>query len=137
MNDFEIHSMSLELIHQNRGMEDKLGGFTLMQDDMFVSPKLVKLREMLPSLISDGHRILLFSQWTSCLDILECLMNALSLKFFRLDGSTTINERQDMIDEFNADQDIKVFLLSTRAGGMGINLTGETGSLRRSEEKDQ
>ena len=59
----------------------------------------------------------------SCLDILECLLNSISMKFFRLDGQTTIAERQDMIDEFNSDLTIPVFLLSTRAGGMGINLT--------------
>ena len=123
MSDFGIHSMALELIHQNKAMSDKLGKFTLMEDDMFVSPKLTKLRSLLPSLVSDGHRILLFSQWTSCLDILECLLNSISMKFFRLDGQTTIAERQDMIDEFNSDLTIPVFLLSTRAGGMGINLT--------------
>ncbi|GMH79941.1 hypothetical protein TL16_g08330, partial [Triparma laevis f. inornata] len=66
---------------------------------------------------------LLFSQWTMCMDILECLLNSLGMKFFRLDGSTDIKERQDMIDEFNEDESISVFLLSTRAGGMGINLT--------------
>ena len=111
MSDFDIHNMSLELIHQNKAMADKLGKFTLMEDDMFVSPKLTKLRELLPALVNDGHRILLFSQWTSCLDILECLMNALDMKFFRLDGQATIAERQDMIDEFNSDLNIPVFLL--------------------------
>ncbi|GMI00115.1 hypothetical protein TrVE_jg570 [Triparma verrucosa] len=123
MSDFAIHSMCLEIIHDNASMSRPLGRFTLMEDDMFVSPKLTKLKTMLPELISDGHRILLFSQWTTCLDILECLLNSLDLKFFRLDGQTDISTRQDMIDDFTADDSVKVFLLSTRAGGMGINLT--------------
>jgi SWI/SNF-related matrix-associated actin-dependent regulator 1 of chromatin subfamily A len=56
------------------------------------------------------------------MDLLECLLNSLSVKFFRLDGGTAISERQDMIDQFNKNN-VPVFLLSTRAGGMGINLT--------------
>jgi len=58
-----------------------------------------------------------------CLDILEAFLDSLSLKYLRLDGKTPIVERQNMIDEFNRNDSIPVFLLSTRAGGMGINLT--------------
>jgi len=123
MSDFLIHSMCLDIIQDNNSMKDKLERFTLMETDMFVSPKLERLRTMLPKLVKEGHRVLLFSQWTMCMDILECLLNSLGMKFFRLDGSTDIKERQDMIDEFNEDESISVFLLSTRAGGMGINLT--------------
>lgn len=57
------------------------------------------------------------------MDLLGCLMESLDLAFLRLDGSTNISERQKMIDEFNNNSSIPVFLLSTRAGGMGINLT--------------
>ena len=58
-----------------------------------------------------------------CLDLLECLMGAIDFNYLRLDGQTSIPERQNLIDQFNNDSSIPVFLLSTRAGGMGINLT--------------
>jgi SWI/SNF-related matrix-associated actin-dependent regulator 1 of chromatin subfamily A len=60
------------------------------------------------------------------LDILEPFLGHLKMKFLRLDGSTPVAERQDLIDEFNDDDSIRVFLLSTRAGGLGINLTSGT-----------
>ncbi len=68
-------------------------------------------------------RVLIFSQWTRCLDLLGCFLESLQMRFLRLDGQTDIGERQRLIDEFNIDTSIPVFLLSTRAGGMGINLT--------------
>ena len=71
-----------------------------------------------------GHRILIFSMWTSVLDILEVLLHqALSVPYMRLDGSTKVEERQALIDRFNTDPEVKVFLLSTKAGGLGLNLT--------------
>jgi hypothetical protein len=78
---------------------------------------------MIPDLVAKGHRILLFSQWQMTLDLLVALVRSLDLKYFRLDGSTLIAERQGMIDEFNKNPDIPIFLITTRAGGMGINLT--------------
>ena len=78
---------------------------------------------MLPKLIKEGHRMLIFSQWTRCLDLIGCLLDTMDLRFIRLDGQTTISERQELIDEYTNDTSIPVFLLSTRAGGMGINLT--------------
>lgn len=83
----------------------------------------VVLKDLLPKLIKDGHRMLIFSQWTRCLDLLGCLMDAMNLRYLRLDGQTTISERQSLIDQYTDETDIPVFLLSTRAGGMGINLT--------------
>lgn len=77
----------------------------------------------LPELVAAGHRVLIFSQWTKLLDVLEILMTALSLGYLRLDGSTPVAERQDLINTFNLDLSKQVFLLSTRAGGLGINLT--------------
>jgi SWI/SNF-related matrix-associated actin-dependent regulator 1 of chromatin subfamily A len=78
---------------------------------------------MLPKLIREGHRILIFSQWTRVLDLLGCLLDTMETQFLRLDGQTTISERQTLIDQYTNDENIPVFLLSTRAGGMGINLT--------------
>jgi SWI/SNF-related matrix-associated actin-dependent regulator of chromatin subfamily A containing DEAD/H box 1 len=56
-------------------------------------------------------------------DVLEPFLDHMGIRFVRLDGSTPVSERQALIDDFNCDDDIKVFLLSTRAGGLGINLT--------------
>jgi superfamily II DNA/RNA helicase len=57
------------------------------------------------------------------LDILEEVMVTLGISYLRLDGSTHVNERQGLIDEFNDNSQISVFLISTKAGGVGINLT--------------
>ena len=67
--------------------------------------------------------MLLFSQWTKLLDLLEVLMEDLDMKYLRLDGSTPVRTRQNMVDQFNSDDSIPVFLLATKAGGLGINLT--------------
>lgn len=123
MSDFDIHLAALELIDENHCRKDEMERYTLEEHDLFSSPKFERLRVLLPELVSNGHRILIFSQWTKCMDLLGCLMESLDLKFFRLDGQTQISERQNLIDEFNKDPSIPVFLLSTRAGGMGINLT--------------
>ncbi len=66
---------------------------------------------------------MIFSQWTRVLDLLGCFLETLDLSFLRLDGQTDISERQSLIDRFTNDTSIPLFLLSTRAGGMGINLT--------------
>ena len=71
---------------------------------------------------ANGDRVLVFSQFVQVLNILELVLETLDLRFFRLDGSTKVEERQSMIDEFYADESIAVFLLSTKAGGAGINL---------------
>ncbi|KAK6009542.1 helicase protein [Ostertagia ostertagi] len=70
-----------------------------------------------------GDKVLIFSQFTSMLDILEVYLRIRQYSFRRLDGSTPVMDRQEMINEFNNDPELCVFLLSTRAGGLGINLT--------------
>ena len=57
------------------------------------------------------------------LDILEEVMKSIGMNYLRLDGSTHVNDRQGLIDEFNENSQITVFLISTKAGGVGINLT--------------
>lgn len=118
-SDFDIHCAALELLDENPLRRDELARYTLEEEDLFSSPKFVRLRSLLPELVAKGHRILIFSQWTRCMDLLGCLMESLQMKFLRLDGKTSIPERQNLIDEFNQDSSIPVFLLSTRAGGMG------------------
>jgi len=122
-SDFDLHCAALELIEESKFRRAELERYTLSQEDLFSSPKFERLRVLLPELVGKGHRVLIFSQWTRCMDLLGCLMESLDLKFLRLDGSTKIEERQTRIDTFNEDASIPVFLLSTRAGGMGINLT--------------
>lgn len=56
------------------------------------------------------------------MDIIEVLLNDLQLNFLRLDGTTPVKERQEMIDKFESDPTINIFILSTKAGGLGINL---------------
>ncbi|KAK4695899.1 hypothetical protein P7C71_g1938, partial [Lecanoromycetidae sp. Uapishka_2] len=86
------------------------------------SGKVSKLAELLLKFKSNGDRILVFSQFVMVLDILEAVLEQLEMTFFRLDGNTKTDERQDMIDQFYREPEITVFLLSTGAGGTGINL---------------
>jgi DNA excision repair protein ERCC-6 len=72
-----------------------------------------------------GHKTLLFAQHRIMLDILEKFVRSLSgFKYRRMDGNTPIPQRQSMVDEFNTDPNLHVFLLTTKVGGLGINLTG-------------
>ncbi|KAI5711284.1 hypothetical protein M8J75_015718 [Diaphorina citri] len=85
--------------------------------------KLVLLSKMLKKLKEDGHRVLIFSQMTKMLDILEDYLDGEGYKYERIDGNITGSMRQESIDRFNAPGASQfVFLLSTRSGGLGINL---------------
>ncbi|KAF7287761.1 hypothetical protein GWI33_003395 [Rhynchophorus ferrugineus] len=87
------------------------------------SGKLFVLDGLLRKLKEEGHRVLIYSQMTKMIDLLEEYMWHRHHKYMRLDGSSKISERRDMVADFQARTDIFVFLLSTRAGGLGINLT--------------
>lgn len=72
-----------------------------------------------------GSRVLIFSQWTSLLDIMEWFMQQRGHTYVRLDGSTQVEDRLSLVDRFNEPGNgLFAFLLSTRAGGQGLNLTG-------------
>ncbi|KAH0785021.1 F/Y-rich N-terminus family protein [Histomonas meleagridis] len=87
------------------------------------SGKFILLDKLLPKLKSDGHRVLIFSQMTKLLDLLEYYLDYFRYKHLRIDGNVPGRARQPLIDQFNAkDSDIFIFLLCTRAGGLGINL---------------
>ena len=122
-NDFNIHLTALDLINENIHRGKDLDRYILKEDSLFQSAKFESLRSLLPNLIAENHRILIFSSWTSCLDLLGCLMDYLNIKFQRMDGSFASAERQMLIDRFNNDKSYSVFLLSTKACGLGINLT--------------
>ncbi|KAF7463987.1 Hypothetical predicted protein [Marmota monax] len=87
------------------------------------SGKLYALDVLLTRLKSQGHRVLIYSQMTRMIDLLEEYMVYRKHTYMRLDGSSKISERRDMVADFQNRNDIFVFLLSTRAGGLGINLT--------------
>ncbi|XP_072371480.1 chromodomain-helicase-DNA-binding protein 6 isoform X3 [Scyliorhinus torazame] len=86
--------------------------------------KLVLIDKLLPKLIAGGHKVLIFSQMVRCLDILEDYLIHRRYTYERIDGRVRGNLRQAAIDRFSKpDSDRFVFLLCTRAGGLGINLT--------------
>ncbi|KAM0882918.1 hypothetical protein ACQ4PT_031959 [Festuca glaucescens] len=87
------------------------------------SGKFELLDRLLPKLHRAGHRVLLFSQMTKLLNILEVYMQMYNFKYMRLDGSTKTEERGKLLADFNKkDSEYFIFLLSTRAGGLGLNL---------------
>ncbi|XP_022104139.1 lymphocyte-specific helicase-like [Acanthaster planci] len=87
------------------------------------SGKLLVLERLLPALKKKSHKVLIFSQMTKMLDVLEDYCYLRKYQFCRLDGTMKLTDRQEQIDEFNKNPDVFLFLLSTRAGGLGINLT--------------
>ncbi len=87
------------------------------------SGKLELLMEIIPEAIANDHRILVFSQFTSMLRIIEGELKELDISYFYLEGSTPTEERNDFVKRFNAGEG-KVFLISLKAGGTGLNLTG-------------
>jgi SNF2 family DNA or RNA helicase len=86
--------------------------------------KLQKLDTLLRDLKAGGHRALIFTQMTRVLDVLEIFLNIHGHRYLRLDGATKIEQRQILTERFNNDNRILAFILSTRSGGLGINLTG-------------
>ncbi|MEM9026541.1 MAG: DEAD/DEAH box helicase, partial [Verrucomicrobiota bacterium] len=86
------------------------------------SSKLQAFREILEEALEDGHRILVFSQFVSVLKLLRTELEDQGHSYCYLDGST--RNRQSLVDRFNENEDIPVFLISLKAGGTGLNLTG-------------
>ncbi|KAL1417095.1 hypothetical protein MTO96_027151 [Rhipicephalus appendiculatus] len=115
MSDFELHTLCTKfpILHE----------FKLDDDKILDSGKFKELDSLLQEHKEKKNRMLIFSQFTMMLDILEVYLNIRHHKWLRLDGQTSVADRQDLIDQFNGDDEILVFLLSTRAGGLGINLT--------------
>ncbi len=87
------------------------------------SGKLKQCLDLLSEAISSGHKILLFSSYTSMFDIIEEELKSQHIEYFKLVGNTPVNKRIEMVDEFNNNENIKVFLISLKAGGTGLNLT--------------
>ena len=110
-----------DLVH--RELYQKKPGYYYGAEEKSGKMKVVKA--LLELWKRQGHRTLLFSQTRQMLDILERFVRDIGgLQYRRMDGGTNIGIRQSIVDEFNTDQSIDVFLLTTRVGGLGINLTG-------------
>ncbi|KOO22805.1 DNA excision repair protein ercc-6 [Chrysochromulina tobinii] len=92
--------------------------------DWKLSGKMVVMRQILLTWQQRGDRALIFCQTKQMLDIVQGHVLGAGYTFRRLDGSTPVGVRLQLIDEFNSDDSIFLFLLTTRAGGLGINLTG-------------
>lgn len=87
------------------------------------SGKFDMLDACIMKLLRTGHRLLIFNQMTKVVDLQERLLTYRDIRFFRLDGNTRPEDRKTMVADFNSpDSDINVFLLTTRAGGLGVNL---------------
>ncbi len=96
----------------------------LIKDGTGESAKLEAFRELLAESIDEGHRMLVFSQFTSLLALLREELDAQGVGYCYLDGSMTAKARQAAVDRFQGDAAVPVFLISLKAGGTGLNLTG-------------
>lgn len=99
-----------------------LSKFQLQNQEWMDSGKVIKLLELLKKYKANGDRALVFSQFTSVMDILGWVFDDQDIAFMRMDGNTPIAERQSLMDTFYADESIGVFMISTKSGGAGINL---------------
>lgn len=108
----------------SEAVEERSASLTVSHRQLVdASSKLQLLELMLPKLKERGHRVLIFSQFLKQLDIIEDFLDGLGLPFQRLDGNVGSLEKQKRIDAYNAPgSPLFAFLLSTRAGGVGINL---------------
>jgi len=87
------------------------------------SGKLNQCIELVKDGIQSGHKILLFSGYTSMFEIIEQALKKEGISYLKLTGKTSVKDRFELIEQFNNDENIKVFLISLKAGGTGINLT--------------
>ena len=95
----------------------------LHADSRETSPKIAFVIERLNELMEAGHSALVFSQFTSFLDLVETALTTHHIPYVRLDGSTPTGKRRTLVKQFQQGQDASVFLLSLKAGGQGLNLT--------------
>ncbi len=96
----------------------------LIFNESFSSAKLNLALELIQRAIASNHRILVFSQFSSVFPILASMLDAEEIPYFILDGKTKSLERMELADSFNSNPNIKVFMISLKAGGTGLNLVG-------------
>ncbi|KAJ3748791.1 SNF2 family N-terminal domain-containing protein [Lentinula detonsa] len=105
------------------GMYKSIRKYEQPSDCFLDSGKIQMLLTLLTEYQKEDRKILIFSQFTQILDILEVILKKKDIHYLVLTGSTPVDVRQSLVDEFSEDPSIPIFLLSTKAGGMGINLT--------------
>ena len=89
------------------------------------SGKMAVVRSLLPIWKRLGHKTLLFCQGVQMLDVIEAFIRRQDdIRYIRMDGKTPVKQRQTLVDQFNNDPELDVFLLTTKVGGLGVNLTG-------------
>ena len=105
-------------------VEDKMNPTGHINDTLVrTSGKVELLSRILPKFFATGHRVLIFFQMTKVMDIMEDFLKMMGWKYLRLDGGTKNDERAGHVQLFNApNSEYTVFILSTRAGGLGLNL---------------
>ena len=96
----------------------------LLYDEEFENTKIDMAIDLIKSSIAGNHRILLFSQFTQSFPILTKRLDAEGIKHYTLDGQTKSKTRMELVESFNHDPSIKVFIISLKAGGTGLNLVG-------------
>jgi SNF2 family DNA or RNA helicase len=96
----------------------------LLYDEQFENTKIDMAMDLIRSSISANHRILLFSQFAQTFPLITKRLEAEGIKYYTLDGSTKSKDRVNMVNSFNEDSSIKVFIISLKAGGTGLNLVG-------------
>jgi len=101
---------------------EKIDGKVVKNHKQIQSTKINFLIEQLEQIIEEGHQVIVFSQFTTYLDIIQGFVAEKHWKFSRIDGSQTLRTRQTQVDEFQAGK-TNVFLISLKAGGVGLNLT--------------
>ncbi|EJD02713.1 uncharacterized protein FOMMEDRAFT_122741 [Fomitiporia mediterranea MF3/22] len=117
--DFMSDSGIIDCIRQYKSTQKHLLDESVYLD----SGKVRAMLKLLDHYKAEGRKCLIFSQFTQVLDILRVILDQASIKYLLLTGSTPVDVRQGLVDQFTEDESIPVFLLSTKAGGMGINLT--------------
>ena len=121
--DSEVSNMKiLSLITRLRQIASHPSMF--LEDYEYGSSKVNQCVELVKEAISSGHKMLIFSSFTSIFDILEKELEKNDIKYFKLTGQTKVDTRVSMVDEFNKSDDVPVFLVSLKAGGTGLNLIG-------------
>ncbi|KAJ2532584.1 DNA-dependent ATPase fun30 [Coemansia sp. RSA 1937] len=116
-SDFELHNICKTY--------PRMSKYKLPDEALFDSGKVQQLKLIVDECVKRGEKLLVFSQFTTMLNILEAVFELWNIEYYRLDGQTKVAERQGLIDQFNSPESTApVFLLSTKAGGFGINLTG-------------
>ncbi len=117
MTDFELHRFC--------GQYKYLKKFCLVNDEWMSAGKIHELQQMLPELKKNGDRVLLFSQFTMVLDILQVVLDTMGIRYLKLTGQTNVTERQGLVDEYNNDPDITVFCKHSNSSELAVRAVAD------------